>query len=94
MKSYIILYNLEKCNNAQRVQIQNKLFGYNDHSNKGKYVYKREGIIQKYPHFRLSRGGFIIKKGDEEIIIAILKKNKAKIELIPIDIAKSFLKKS
>lgn len=93
MKAVIILYNLKKCNNAQRVKIQHTLYGYNDHSNKGLYNYKRRGIIDKYVHLRLSRGGLIMKEKEKSEVISLLKENKAKILSIPISIAFSFLKK-
>lgn len=92
MKAIIILYNLKKCNNAQRVKIHNSLYGYNDHSNKGLYKYKRKGIINNYPHLRLSRGGLIIKKEGKKEIMQLLKENNAEIQQIPIEITESYLK--
>lgn len=91
MKACIIIYNLENCSSAQRVKIQNTLYGYNDHSNGGKYKYRRKGIVEKYPHRRLSRGGLIIRDRDKGEIIQVLEHNKAVVKVIPIEIAKYYL---
>ena len=93
MKAVIILYDLKKCNNAQRIKIQNTLYGYIDYSNKGLYKYKREGIVDKYLHLRLSRGGLIMKDKEKKEVVSLLKENKAKIQIIPINMAESYLKK-
>ena len=93
MKAVIILYDLKKCNNAQRIKIQNTLYGYIDYSNKGLYKYKRKGIVDKYLHLRLSRGGLIMKDKEKKEVILLLKENKAKIKVIPVNTAESYLKK-
>ena len=93
MKAVIILYDLKKCNNAQRIKIHNTLYGYIDYSNKGLYKYKRKGIVDKYLHLRLSRGGLIMKEKDKKEVVSLLKDNKAKTRIIPVDIAESHLKK-
>ena len=78
MKAKLIVYNLSNLNHYQKVLVNRALFGYNDHSNKGKYFYKREGILKKMPHLRLSKGVLIVKVRDQKKVLDILKKYKAK----------------
>ncbi|MFW5891132.1 MAG: hypothetical protein ACOCUI_02835 [bacterium] len=84
---------MKECSNSERVKIQNSLYGYTDHSNKGNYKYKRKGIMEKYPFLKLSRGGLIVRDKDKREIVSLLEKNNAKVKLIPINILSSYLKK-
>ena len=92
MKAVIILYELGDCSGAQRVKIQNSLYGYIDYSNGKKYKYQRDGIVNKFPHLRLSRGGIILGSENKKEVILLLERNNAKIRLIPISIAANYLK--
>ncbi|NOQ55294.1 MAG: hypothetical protein GQ477_00650 [Nanohaloarchaea archaeon] len=54
-------------------------YGYNDKSNKGKYIYKRDGFLNRYPHIKVQRGLIIIRIEDAEEIITLLEKYDAEI---------------
>lgn len=41
----MIIYDLKEKSNAQRSKIIQILYGYNDKSNKGQYLYKRKGLL-------------------------------------------------
>jgi len=78
MKAKLIVYDLSNLTQYQKVLVNRALFGYNDHSNKGSYIYKREGILKEIPHLRLLRGVLIVKSGYQRKVLKVLKKYKAK----------------
>ena len=90
MKAQIISYTLEKANTNQRGIIQRALNGYKDYSNKGFYKYERKGLIDKITCIKLNRGVIIISEKDKRAIVSVLKKNKASVKIIPVDIDSSF----
>ena len=47
-------------------------YGYNDRSNKGKYVYHREGFLSKIPHLSPIRSLLIMRKNDAQQVISFL----------------------
>ena len=86
MKSVIVSYTLEKAKPHQRLLIHRSLYGYDDFSNNGGYRYKRKGLIEKYSGKKLNRGVFIIPEKFKERIIPLLENNKAKLEIIPVNL--------
>lgn len=84
MNSLIVSYTLEKCKPHQRLMIHRLLYGYNDLSNNGAYRYKRKGLIETYFGKKLNRGVFIMPTKFKDKIIPLLKKNNAKLEIIPV----------
>lgn len=93
MKALLVSYNLKDANINQKTSLQQSLYGYEDYSNGGRYKYQRKGLLSKYPSVKLNRGVFIINLKDKDKIIPILKKNKANIRKLIIDIPKNMLKK-
>jgi len=89
MKAKLIIYNLSKLDQYHKVLLNRVLFGYTDNSNNGKYQYKRKGILDKIPHFRLPKGAIIVKDCDENKVTFILKKHKAKYNLFSISAKQS-----
>ncbi|MBW6461756.1 MAG: hypothetical protein K0B07_01800 [DPANN group archaeon] len=74
-----------------------EFYGYKDKSNKGKYIYEREGFLSKYPHIKIQRGLIIINMNDAGDIINLLEKYDAKIfmrEIILLHTDKQMLKDS
>ena len=93
MKALLVSYDLKKANINQKTILHQSLYGYTDHSNNGKYKYKREGLLNKYPSVKLNRGVFIIDINDKSKILPILKKNSANIKTLIIEIPENELKK-
>ena len=92
MKAVIISYTLDKSNTNQKTAIHRVLYGYIDHSNNGAYNYDRKGLIKKYRYLKLNRGVIILAEKDKKEILSTLRKNKANIKIILIDIDSSLLK--
>lgn len=91
MKASLIAYDLSNLDQYRKVLINRALFGYNDHSNKGSYTYKREGILKEIPHLRLLRGVVIVKPDGLKRLIKVFKKCNAIYYVFPIRINKSML---
>ena len=87
MKAIIVSYTLEKAKPHQKIIIHRLLYGYNDLSNNMAYRYKRKGLIELYSGKKLNRGVFIIPIKFKDKIIPLLKKNKAKLEIIPVNLS-------
>jgi len=53
----------------------NRLYGYKDHSQKGKYLYQRKGLLDEIPHILINpiRSVVIIKKKDAQQLLNFLK---------------------
>ena len=87
MKSIIVSYTLEKAKPHQKIIIHRLLYGYNDLSNNMTYQYKRKGLIEKFSGKKINRGVFIIPEKHKSKIVPLLKKNKAKIKIIPVNLS-------
>jgi len=86
MKAKLIVYNMSNLGQYQKVLVNRALFGYNDHSNKGKYLYRREGLLKRIPHSRLLKGVLIVKSGCERKVLNILRKHKVKYSMFSINV--------
>lgn len=56
------------------MQLSRALHGYTDYSNHGKYRYKREGLLNKIPYYKVFSGVFILKENDSDKFIELLKR--------------------
>ena len=88
----MILFRMTGAKNKELARFCKKFYGYKDYSNKGKYIYEREGIISKIPHIKINpiRTALIINEDDAETILEALEEFGAeifsrKIELTPED---------
>ncbi len=86
MESLIVSYTLEEAKPHQKIIIHRLLYGYNDLSNNGAYKYKRKGVIELCSGKKLNRGVFIIPIKHKNKIIPLLKKNKAKMQIIRVNL--------
>jgi len=86
MNSLVVSYTLEKAKPHHRIMIHRLLYGYDDFSNNGAYKYKRKGLIETYSGKKLNRGVFTIPMKFKDKVIPLLKKNKAKLEIIPVNL--------
>ncbi len=93
MKASLIVYNMSKLDQYHKIIINRALFGYTNNSNNNRYHYKIKGILSGISCFRLPKSAFIVKKEDQNKLINILKKNKAKYNAFAITVDKSLLKK-
>jgi len=91
MKAKLIVYSITKLDQYHKVLVNRALFGFIDNSNKGQYQYKRRGILDKIPKFRLPKGAVIVKNGDQGKVISVLKKGKAKYDTYDIEVKQSML---
>lgn len=91
MEALLVSYTLEKANINQKTNLHRILYGYTDHSNKGSHKYERKGLLNKYPNIKLNRGVIIINTKDKNKILPVLKKNRATIKSLKVDINKSLL---
>ncbi len=73
----------------------NRLFGYKDHSQKGKYLYERKGLLDEIPHILINpiRSVVIVKKENAEKIVDFLKEFDAEVYTKEIKLEKEELKK-
>ncbi|RLE15146.1 hypothetical protein DRJ04_00955 [Candidatus Aerophobetes bacterium] len=70
----IIIYKIKKeLPPGIKSRISQKLLGYKDKSNFGKYTYKREGLLDKIPHLSPIRGVIIVRGKDYKKIFEFLK---------------------
>ena len=91
MKAVIISYTLKKLDPKQRIAIHRSLYSYIDHSNKGEYQYKRKGLIESFPSLKINRGVVIVPEKHKKGVMDVLKKNKANVISIPIQLKESLL---
>jgi hypothetical protein len=94
MKALLVSYDLKKANINQKTTLHQTLYGYVDHSNSGRYKYERNGLLKKYPSIKINRGVFIIDIKNKSKILPLLKRNKASIKTLVVEIPKSSLKKN
>lgn len=87
MKSIIVSYTLENAKPSQRLLIHRLLYGYEDISNNGSYRYKRKGLIDIYSGKKLNRGVFIMPLKFKNKIIPLLRRNKARLQVIPVNLS-------
>ena len=94
MKALLVSYDLKKANINQKTTLHQTLYGYTDHSNGGRYKYERVGLLKKYPSIKINRGVFIIDLKNKGKILPLLRRNKASIKILVVEIPKSLLKKN
>jgi len=84
MKKTLITYSLAGRKNA--LEITRQIYGYKDHSNHGRYTYKRKGILTNIPYQKISRTTFWINPKYKQEIIQQFQKLKLKIKVFDITI--------
>jgi hypothetical protein len=88
MKAKLVSYSTEGLTPTQRSIVSKRINGYIDKSNRSRYLYKREGIIEKIPHIKVTHDTFIIRKQDFPILKKELNKLGVKIKTWDIEISK------
>ncbi len=92
MKALLVSYTLKNANINQKTTTHRVLYGYLDHSNNGSHKYERKGLLSKYPSIKLNRGVFIIRLENKDKIIPVLRRNKATIRTLIVEIPETELK--
>ena len=70
----LLLYDLKNKINVEKTHIVRSLFGYTDKSNRGKYSYKREGLLSKFKYERWNKSAIIVNSEDEKEVKSVLKR--------------------
>jgi hypothetical protein len=91
MKARLIIYDLSKLEQYNKIMINRALFGYTNNSNNNQYHYRVKGLLNKVHSFRFPSSAVIILEKDQKKVISILKKNKARYKIYPISIKRSML---
>jgi hypothetical protein len=80
MQGVIIAYRLFKNNSQKELnQFCKKFYGQETSSHKGKYRYRRRGLLDDIPHIILIRGVIIVSKGDAKKVVDFLKEYNAEV---------------
>ena len=79
MKAKLITYSTDNLNSTQRSILSKRINGYLDKSNRSQYKYKREGIISKINHIKVTHKTFIIREKDFKLINKEIQKYGAKV---------------
>ena len=73
MNAILIVYRLKAPHNPNVASaLVKKLYGQATSSHKGKYRYRRKGLLDIIPSIKVIRGVLIIKKEDKHKVIALL----------------------
>jgi len=76
MRAKIICYSLKNMTSSTRVAFRRELYGFNDHSNNGKYSYRRKGVMNSIPHKKILDCVVIVKESDANKVLKSMKKFK------------------
>ena len=86
MKAKLVTYSTKGLSSTERSILSKRINGYLDKSNNAKYTYKREGIISKLRHIKVTNKAFIIRKKDFSLVNKELSKHKAEVKSWDIEI--------
>lgn len=78
-----VCYSIKHLTPVEQVKLQRELYGFKDFSNKGKYIYKREGLLNDSNHQKIYFTGVVVDNKIFKELIKILRKHKAKIHVQP-----------
>jgi len=81
-KVSILKYDLKKVPITKKTLIHRALYGYTDHSNKGKYAYKRKGALSEIEFTKISNGVIMVDTDQINNLKKIFKKYLIKISVI------------
>ena len=92
MDGFLVAFRLPKGTpNRVYTHFQKKFYGQETSSHRGKYRYRRSGLLDEIPHNKLIRGVIIIRPVDLETVVGFLNEYEAevyirKVELVQADI--------
>lgn len=74
MRGVLIAYRLKPPHNPNAASaLVKKLYGQNTSSHKGRYRYRRKGLLDTIPSHKLVRGVIIVRKEDASKVVNLLK---------------------
>ena len=85
----IICYSQKHLKPSEQLKLQRKLYGFKDFSNKGKYIYRRSGLLNDLNHKKIFFTGIVADNKISIELIKILRKHRAKIHESSISSKKS-----
>lgn len=74
----IICYSIKHLTPVEKTKFQREMYGFKDISNKGKYLYRRQGVMNYIPHEKVYYTGLLVKETHVTRVMEVLKKHKAK----------------
>lgn len=77
-----VCYSIKHLKPVERTMLQRALYGFKDISNNGKYVYKRQGLLNKSNHKKMYFTGIVVKDNVANKLVDILRKHGAKIHVL------------
>ncbi len=82
MDGIVILFRLpRKADQRHLNQFCKKFYGQDTSSHKGKYRYRRRGLLDSIPHRKLIRGGIIVREKDTDAVLKFLKEFNAEVHV-------------
>ena len=90
MRAKLICFRIGKMNATGRRNFQRELYGYKDFSNKGKYIYEREGLVQKTKSRKMD-SAILTSQSNASKIVKLLKRYGAKVQAFNVVIKKDVL---
>ena len=81
-KVSIIKYNLKGVPITKKTLIHRALYGYTDHSNKGKYNYERKGALDKIKYTKISNSVLLMDSKEARVLIPIFKRYNIKVNVL------------
>ena len=73
MEVCILVFHLpKKMNNSDLGKFVKRFYGQETSTKKGKYRYRRKGLLDQIPHRKLLRGVIIIRKSDLKTVMKLL----------------------
>ena len=77
----LIVFSANKMSKTEQVKLSKRLYGYRDRSQRSKYLYDREGVLDTIPHIiPLGRKAILVIKADDaQPIIQLLQEHGAQI---------------
>ena len=91
MKAKLIVYDLSKLKQHSKIMINRAIFGYRNNSNNNQYHYQVKWVLDQIPSYRFPSSAVIVLEKDQNLVLSILKKNKAKYKLYAISVEKTML---
>lgn len=73
MRAKIVCLDFSKHSKSKQSRISQKIYGYTDNSNNGRYSYERPGILTPVPKIILAKASFVIPEKNAEILAEIKK---------------------
>ena len=91
-KGILVVMKFTRLCSKEKAKIFRLLYGYSGSSNYGRYSYPKKGILSSLPHIKLTRGVFILRKGDEKVLKNALKGKDVSLETREIELNSDDLK--